>query len=61
MMQEMIGTVLMSMVWLIRTTSVLSGKSEALGADSVFPIIVNALINANIPNMHLVLVRTLHY
>lgn len=52
----MIATVLMSMVWLIRTTSVMSGKSEALGADSVFPIIVNTLINANIPNMHLVLV-----
>lgn len=49
----------MSMIWLIRTTSELSGKKEALGADSVFPIIVNVLINSEIPNIHLVLVSTL--
>lgn len=55
--QDVISTIMMSMIWLLRTTNILSGKVEVLGADSVFPIIVNVLVNAHIPNIHLVLVR----
>jgi hypothetical protein len=54
--QEIIVCVLMSMIWLSRLANELSGKSEILGADTVFPILVHVLINANISHIHPILV-----
>lgn len=46
---------LMSLKWLLKDAQVLSGKKEFLGADLMFPILVQVIINAQIPSMHLVL------
>jgi hypothetical protein len=46
---------LMSLKWLLKDAQHLSGKKEFLGADLMFPILVQVIINAQIPSMHLVL------
>jgi hypothetical protein len=51
-------SVLMAMIWLSRLANELSGKREILGADTVFPILVNVLINANISHIHPILVSS---
>jgi hypothetical protein len=50
----------MAMIWLSRLANELSGKREILGADTVFPILVNVLINANISHIHPILVSRPH-
>lgn len=46
----------MSMIWLTRQANELSGRNEILGADTVFPILVNVLIHSNISHIHPILV-----
>lgn len=46
---------LMSLKWLLKDGQLLSGKKEFLGADLMFPILVQVIINSQIPSMHLVL------
>ena len=58
--------ILLAIQWLTRTASELSasagkGGGEALGADDMFPLLVNVLSHANIPCIHLVMVWTVAY
>ena len=46
---------LLGIKWLLRDAVEISGKNEFLGADLMFPILVLALIHANVPTMHLIL------
>ena len=53
--RDIIFNLLMSLKWLLKDAQLLSGKKEFLGADLMFPILVQVIINAQIPSMHLVL------
>jgi hypothetical protein len=53
--RDIIGYLLLALKWLFRDAIEVSGKTDYLGADLMFPIIVLVLINAKIPNMHLLL------
>jgi hypothetical protein len=52
--------ILLAVQWLTRTAyellEVAGRKKEALGADDMFPLLVNVLAHANIPCIHLILV-----
>jgi hypothetical protein len=43
------------MQWLHREAMQISGSSDYLGADVLFPIIILVLVHSNIPFMHLIL------
>lgn len=43
------------MQWLHREATDISGKSEYLGADVMFPLLVLVMVHSNIPGMHLIL------
>ena len=53
--KDIISNLLLGIKWLLRDAVEQSGKSEFLGADLMFPILVLVLIHANIPTMHLIL------
>ena len=53
--REIISNLLLGIKWLLRDAVEISGKSEFLGADLMFPILVLALVHANVPTMHLIL------
>merc|ERR1711871_442504 len=53
--REIISNLLLGIKWLLRDAVEISGKNEFLGADLMFPILVLALIHANVPTMHLIL------
>ena len=46
---------LLAVKWLMKEAVMISGKTDLLGADTVFPILVLSLVYADIPNMHLML------
>ena len=48
-------TIILSMQWLHREAMQISGSSDYLGADVLFPIIILVLVHSNIPCMHLIL------
>lgn len=62
--QEVIVIILLTIQWLTRTAYELLAcagrKKEALGADDMFPLLVNVLANSNIPNIHLIMVWWCH-
>jgi len=57
--RDAIVVILLSIQWLTRTAHELlekaGRKKEALGADDMFPLLVNVLAHANIPCIHLIL------
>lgn len=46
---------LLAVKWLMKEAVRISGKTDFLGADTVFPILVLSLVYADMPNVHLVL------
>jgi hypothetical protein len=53
--KDIVFNLLLGIKWLLRDAVVQSGKSEFLGADLMFPILVLVLAHANLPTMHLIL------
>lgn len=53
--KDIISNLLLGIKWLLRDAVEQSGRSEFLGADLMFPILVLVLVHANIPTMHLIL------
>mmetsp|Transcript_4587 Transcript_4587/g.7013 ORF Transcript_4587/g.7013 Transcript_4587/m.7013 type:complete len:904 (-) Transcript_4587:171-2882(-) len=53
--RDIVVNVLLAMIWLTRTAHSHAGKTDPLGADTIFPLLVHVLINANIPCIHLLL------
>jgi len=53
--KDIVFNLLLGVKWLLRDAVVQSGKSEFLGADLMFPILVLILVHANLPTMHLIL------
>ena len=55
--------ILLAVQWLTRTAYELlacagrGGRGDVLGADDVFPLLVNVLAHSNIPCIHLIMVR----
>lgn len=52
---------LLAVKWLMKEAVQISGKTDFLGADTVFPILVLSLVYADIPNVHLILQYLHHY
>lgn len=63
--QDAIVLILLAIQWLTRTAYELlacagrAGKGDVLGADDVFPLLVNVLAHSNIPCIHLIMVTPL--
>jgi hypothetical protein len=53
--KEIAFTLLLASKWLMLEAVNISSKTDYLGADTVFPILVLSLVHADIPNVHLVL------
>lgn len=53
--REITFNLLMAMKWLYRDANRLSRSSDSFGADMMFPILVTALVHAQIPNMNQIL------
>ena len=53
--KELCNLLLLSVNWLMKEAVAISQKSDYLGADTVFPILVLSLVYADIPNIHLIL------
>lgn len=53
--KDIVFNLLLGIKWLLRDAVLQSGKSEFLGADLMFPILVLVLVHANLPTMHLIL------
>jgi hypothetical protein len=45
-----------AMKWLLRSAAEHSHSTESIGADAVFPILINVLCFSDIPSMHLIMV-----
>lgn len=59
--REIIYNLLTSMKWLFKDAYTACQSKEPLGADFMFPILVNVLIHSDIPNMYLLLHVIHHY